>query len=159
MPFLFHRVRSPSCRLKLRRPWVNCFRTPRWPYGVALITMVRPPPPCSSTLLFVVVRDVTVEQPLARFAGRPDHVVALAGADVDHILRELRRRRHRIAVGRRDPERPAVDVHRVAKLLWLPFLELDHILEVVRGLRARFPGVDDQRAVEAQRLLAIGLLV
>src|SRR5262245_41866979 len=65
--------------------------------------------PAAALLLAVVVLgvvvDVAVQQPLPRLTRLPDHVVALAGADVDRVLRPLGGLRHRVAVHCHDAER------------------------------------------------------
>ena len=60
-----------------------------------------------------VVRDVAVDQPLARKPRQPDHIVPLFGRDIDGILLVLRGCLQRVAVRRHNTEWPAVDVHGV----------------------------------------------
>ena len=58
-----------------------------------------------------------MDQPLARLAGRPDHVVPLPRADADRVLLVPGGRRKRVPVGRHHGERSAVDVHRVDEVV------------------------------------------
>ena len=57
----------------------------------------RPPPSCS--VLSLVVRDVTVKQPLARVPRLPDHIVALPGPYVYGDLEDPSGLLNRVAVG------------------------------------------------------------
>ena len=78
------------------------------------ICIISPPPPfCLGIVVGRVVRDVAVDHPLPGLERRPDHVVALAGSDVDRVGLESCRGSQRLAVARHHHERTAVNMHRM----------------------------------------------
>lgn len=60
-----------------------------------------------------MMRDMAVDQPLARLLRLPDSIVALARPDIDGVGKEACGGGNRLAVAGDDLERPATDMHRV----------------------------------------------